>query len=333
MEAGYDLSPEMRTWVSPSLIEANYILSLSRLELQAVIAAEMDANPALDVDERPVCPLCGNVLEGTFCPICLVSQRRDADPENYEDFPEILALAHSTREDGDDFDPLSLVAQGDDVREQILLDARTLLSEDEYPIAEYLVDALDERGLITCDLDELRESDRQDPGRNRRDRRSYPGCRPRRRRRALASGKPLAPDRLFAFDRSRHSLAGRADRRKIICREFGAHKFGQLSKELGLKPEEIEEAREFIRTHLNPFPVASPQQPIVADADLLRLCRARCDHFAARRELRVEIVDTREFHLRLSPMYGLLSAELGRRKAVDRNANGHAEHAAILRRN
>src|SRR4029078_12371176 len=111
-------------------------------------SSAMSANAQLDVDERPVCPLCGNVLEGTFCPVCLVSQRRDADPENYEDFPEILAMSHTTRDDGDDFDPLSLVAQGDDVREQILLDARTLLSEDEYPIAEYLVDALDERGLI-----------------------------------------------------------------------------------------------------------------------------------------------------------------------------------------
>jgi RNA polymerase sigma-54 factor len=30
MDAGMDLSAEMRTWVSPSLIEANYILSLSR---------------------------------------------------------------------------------------------------------------------------------------------------------------------------------------------------------------------------------------------------------------------------------------------------------------
>ena len=57
MEAGFDLSQEMRTWVSPSLIEANYILSLSRMDLQAVIAAEMEANPALEMDERPACPL------------------------------------------------------------------------------------------------------------------------------------------------------------------------------------------------------------------------------------------------------------------------------------
>ncbi|HET7092496.1 MAG TPA: hypothetical protein VFI22_03435 [Thermomicrobiales bacterium] len=328
MEAGYDLSPEMRTWVSPSLIEANYILSLSRLELQAVIAAEMDANPALDVDERPTCPLCGNVLEGTFCPVCLVSQRRDADPENYEDFPEILALAHSTREDGDDFDPLSLVAQGDDVREQILLDARTLLSEDEYPIAEYLVDALDERGLIACDLDELAAL----VGRTREEIDAIveviQDVAP-----VGVGARSLQESLLLqiAYLRSAgHAIPWQVERIvQDYLPEFGAHKFGQLSKELGLKPDEIEEAREFIRTHLNPFPLQArsnrswrtPTSSAYVAPDVIISLRDD--------ELAVEIVDTREFHLRLSPMYGQLSAELGRRKTVEPNSNGHARHADL----
>ncbi len=120
METGFDLNQEMRTWVSPSLIEANYILSLSRLDLQTVIAAEMDANPALEMDERPSCPLCGNVLDGTFCPTCLVSQRNDVVTESYEDFPEIMVNALNTREDSDDFDPMSLIADEEDIRALIL---------------------------------------------------------------------------------------------------------------------------------------------------------------------------------------------------------------------
>src|SRR5687768_2115138 len=139
MESGYELSQEMRAWVSPSLIEANYILSLSRMELEAVVAAEMEANPALEMDERQVCPLCGNVLEGTFCPICLVSQRTDDDPEGYEDFPEVMATGSHTRDDSDEFDPMTLVAEEVTLRDQILLDARTVLEPHEYPIAEYLI--------------------------------------------------------------------------------------------------------------------------------------------------------------------------------------------------
>src|SRR5918998_239770 len=155
MESGFELSHEMRTWVSPSLIEANYILSLSRQELQAVVATEMDANPALEMDERQTCPLCGNVLDGTFCPVCLVSQRTDADPESYEDFPETMANGVQTRDDADEFDPMTLIAEEVGLREQILADARTVLEPDEYPIAEYLVDAIDDRGFLAADLAEL----------------------------------------------------------------------------------------------------------------------------------------------------------------------------------
>ncbi|MGI9254865.1 MAG: hypothetical protein ACR2J8_14060, partial [Thermomicrobiales bacterium] len=84
MEAGYDLSQELRSWISPSLIEANHILSLSRQELQAAVMAEMDANPALEQDELPACSVCGNVLDGIYCPVCHASINDDAPRERYD---------------------------------------------------------------------------------------------------------------------------------------------------------------------------------------------------------------------------------------------------------
>src|SRR5918998_139492 len=110
MEGGFELGQEMRPWVSPSLIEANYILSLSRLELETVVAAEMDANPALELDERHVCPVCGSVLDGLYCAVCLIAQRNDGARESYEDFPEQIAVGGLMRDDADDFDPMTLVA-------------------------------------------------------------------------------------------------------------------------------------------------------------------------------------------------------------------------------
>src|ERR671916_475059 len=109
MEGGFELGQEMRPWVSPSLIEANYILSLSRLELETVVAAEMDANPALELDDRLTCPVCGGVLDGNYCAICLIVQRPDISRETYEDFPEQMAIGGLGRDD-DDFDPMTLVA-------------------------------------------------------------------------------------------------------------------------------------------------------------------------------------------------------------------------------
>lgn len=324
METGFDLNQEMRTWVSPSLIEANYILSLSRLDLQTVIAAEMDANPALEMDERPSCPLCGNVLDGTFCPTCLVSQRNDAVTESYEDFPEIMVNALNTREDSDDFDPMSLIADEEDIRALILQDARTQLEPRDYAIAEYLVDALDERGFLTCDLDELAELVR----------------RPREEiDEIVAVIQELAPVGVGARDLQECLLlqlsylsrngqevpnAVAAIVRSYLP-EFGAHKYGQICKELGLSADDIEQAREFIRIQLNPFPLQSqaarswrtPTRAAYVAPDVIISIKDE--------ELSVEVVDTKQFHLRISPIYQHLAGDLGRRRAV---ANGEVPASA-----
>src|SRR5215204_2897611 len=155
MESRFDLGQEMRPWVSPSLIEANYILSLSRQELQEVISAELNSNPALEMEEVEVCPLCGGLLDGSYCPTCLISSTSTQEQEAYEDFPEQMVTATTLHEDSDEFDPMTLVAAEISIPEQILTDARTILEPDEYPIAEYLVDALDDRGFLGCTIDEV----------------------------------------------------------------------------------------------------------------------------------------------------------------------------------
>lgn len=319
MESGFELSPEMRTWVSPSLIEANYILSLSRMELQAAVAAEMEANPAIEMDERLACPLCGNVLDGTLCPVCLTSQRTDSNPESYEDFPETLTTGIETRDDSDDFDPMTLVASVDDIRQQILTDARTLLEPEEYPIAEYLVDALDDRGFLTCDLDELV---------------ALTGTAVHQINEIIDVIQAVSPVGVGARDLREclllqiHYLAENgtpapAAVARIVdshLAAFGAHKYGQIAKELGLSAEDVEEARDFIRTHLNPFPLQSNQarswrsptnSPYVAPDVIISIHDE---------ELRVEVVETKHFHLRLNSLYNQLASEGGRRRTGSNGA-------------
>src|SRR5579884_573104 len=330
METGYDLTQEMRPWVSPSLIEANYILSLSRMELQAAIAAEMEANPALEMEERATCPICGSVLEGTFCTVCLVSQRTDPAPESYEDFPERMVTGALTRDDADDFDPMTLVAADVDVRDQILADVRTVLDENEFAIAEYLVDALDERGFLSCDLDETAQ---------------LTGLPVAELEAVLEVIQDVAPIGVGARDlreclllqlhyliQTGHDVPPQVE--PIIAshlHEFGAHKYGQIARDLGLSAEEVEEAREFIRTYLNPFPLqthqAKPwqsptQSPYVAPDVIISL---KDD------ELHVEVVETKHFHLRMNPLYQRLAADCGRRRGhppAASNGHGHANASA-----
>jgi len=330
MESGFELSPEMRTWVSPSLIEANHILSLSRLELQAAVAAEMEANPALEMDERQTCPLCGNVLDGTFCPVCLVSQRKDTDPETYEDFPEAIATGIQTRDDSDEFDPMTLIAEDVDIRRQILADARTVLEADEFPLAEYLVDSIDDRGFLTADLDDLArlsERDRADIDE------------------IVEVIQDVSPIGVGARDlqeclllqirflsRGGQSVPSHVERIvETHLAEFGAHKYGQIAKDLGLTADDVDEAREFIRTYLNPFPlqtqaVKSWRTPTLAPYVAPDVIISLNDD-----QMHVEIVATQQFHLRLSPIYDRLNSEIGRRRGptvvasngTAATANGH----------
>lgn len=67
MDVSLDMEPTIRQWISPRLIEANHILSLSLADLEETVQAELEANPALDVDDEATCPRCGTKLDGQYC--------------------------------------------------------------------------------------------------------------------------------------------------------------------------------------------------------------------------------------------------------------------------
>lgn len=327
MEHGFDFGQEMRTWVSPSLIEANYILSLSRMELENVIATEMEANPALEADERATCPLCGSVLDGTFCPTCLVSQGQPNDQESYEDFPESMLATSVTREDSDEFDPMTLVAAGISVPDQILADARTVLDEDEYPVAEYLIDALDDRGFLDLDLGELAASigwertaveavleviqDVAPVGVGARD---LQECLLLQLRHLQETGYEIPPQ---VHEIVTDHLAA-----------FGAHKYGHIARALDVTTEEVEEARDFIRFHLNPFPLQShearswrsPTDSSYVAPDVIMSLNDDV--------LRAEVVDAKHFHLHMNPLYDQLSQEIGRGRGTSKSAPAKGTNTA-----
>jgi RNA polymerase sigma-54 factor len=312
MEIGYDLSPEMRVWVSPSLIEANYILSLSRMELQEVIKQELDANPALEMDEKQTCPVCGGILEGTFCANCLVNQQSERYEESYEDYPDQLYTAGPRLRDNDDeFDPMTLVASELTLPEQILSDVSTMCHNGDFAVAEYLVGCLDDRGFITADLDDVASRFKKS--------REYVED-------VLEKIQSVAPigvgarnlqECLLLQIRYLDDLGVEVPPHveaivETYLEEFGTHKFGYIARELGITHEEVEEARDFIRTFLNPFPLQTQEarywktplrSPYVAPDVLVTL---RDD------ELHVEVVDTRQFHLRISPLYDRIAREIGR---------------------
>lgn len=327
MDLGMDLSPEMRVWISPSLIEANYILSLSRMELQEVIKQELDANPALEMEDKEICAVCGAVLDGTFCANCLINQQnQERQDEPYEDYPEQLYTSvPRERDDSDEFDPMTLVASEQSLPEMILSDVATLCMNGDLSLAQYLVNSLDERGFLVIDLDEV-------AWRFRTSRAEVD--------RVIQNIQSVAPIGVAARDLQECLLLQIRYLRDIgvevpdyvepIVRdyltEFGGHKFGYIAKQLGISTEQVEEARDFIRAHLNPYPLQSQEarywkspvkSPYVAPDVTVTL---RDD------ELQVEVVDTRHFYLRMNPLYERIARELGRSRTRGDYSDSERQH-------
>ena len=331
MDASMDMHHEMRQWISPNLIEANYILSLSRQELEQIINQEVDSNPALEVEAEAHCPVCGGVLEGSFCAICMIMHRTETPTESYEDFPEQLYSAPVTREDSDEFDPMTLVGSNVSMRDTIALDVSTLLPAALVPVAEYLLDSIDERGFVDADLEDVAQRFE---------------CSVRDVELALAAIQAVAPVGVGARNLReclliQSTYLKRQERvvppcvEEIIDRfltELGAHKFGAIARELGVATDVIEEARDFVRANLTPFPMQSHEarqwrtpveSPYVAPDVVINLKDG---------ELVVEVVESRQSHLRINSLYDQLArAALANRKEsnLDDETRGHVrEHVA-----
>jgi RNA polymerase sigma-54 factor len=316
MEAGFEYGQEMRQWVSPSLIEANYILSLSQQELQAVIEAEMAQNPALEMDDRPTCPVCESVLEGRYCSVCRDNQETPENPDSFElmsEFDELPLAPTSVREEDPEFDPMTLVASGETVLDQIHADVRVSLNEDEHPIATFLIESLDERGFLTMSVDEtaamLNVSKTQVES-------------------VIEVIQDVAPVGVGARD-LRECLLLQLDflerlgtevpehTRTVIdtyLAEFGAHKFGQITRALGISVDQLEEIRDFIRQHLNPFPLQSDRAKSWRSPTDSRFVAPDVIIDIRDGELVVEVVNNRFFHLRTNALYDQLSNEFSRKR-------------------
>jgi len=306
MDAGYDLNIEQRQWISPSLIEANYILSLSRQELETVINQELDSNPALEVSDEQVCPRCGGVLEGSFCPTCMINHADQPDRESWEDFPEVAYQASVTRDDADEIDAMTLVGDSVSLRDRIALDLPTLVSGTLHAIAEYLLDSLDERGYVDADLDDVADIFDGDPSDVEA---------------ALVAVQTLAPVGVGARDlreclllQLHHLIDNGIDIpacvEDIVDRyldELGAHKFGLIARDLGVTPEVVEEARDFIRANLTPFPLQrqeaqqwrTPVESAYVAPDVVISIKDD--------ELIIEVVESRHSRLRVNDIYDAMA--------------------------
>jgi DNA-directed RNA polymerase specialized sigma54-like protein len=116
----------------PWLIAANAMLVLSSAELASLLAQEAAENPALELEEYPVCPRCGGPLQGAFCLDCvsLAPSSQLAGAENWQ--PESFWQTSGYEEDS--FDETSVLPAPVDFRAQLCLALRAQLPSDDIPL-------------------------------------------------------------------------------------------------------------------------------------------------------------------------------------------------------
>ena len=298
MEAGAGLHMEMRP--SPSLIAFTEILQLSGMELQNLIMDAVAMNPALELEETELCPACGDpLLANGTCMRC-----RHGDDLAKE-------VARSLVEtDEEEFDIFTRVADQMSLSEHLLADLAAVLDPDDLPIAEYLVGELDERGFLELDLDIVAAS---------------LGVAQARVENVLARLQEVGPLGIGArsveeclqlqLDRWEEMGVGHPLARTLVMghlEELAMGKYSALARQLGATYDEVMAARDFIRTHLRPYPVAEQidmapwerqEGPgMIAPDVVVRLGKDDVVH--------VEIVESRRYMLSISPLYHELLVQL-----------------------
>lgn len=302
MSMGMDLLPQQQMRASPALIALNNMLVLSSLDLQQLVQQEIDENPALDQieNEDALCSRCGRPLSGPTCIYCL-----------HED----MKLAEAERDDAaapsdDEFDPLLAIAAPISLRENLRRDLHIALPSSEHPIADYLIESLDEQGFLDGKIEEIAATLHTTPERVEQNLRRIQELGP-----AGVGARTVQECLLLQLNRLEQRESANPHIRTIICDywyDLGEHRYGAIAHALGISYDEVVAARDFMRQHLRPFPLEGTTDHnssfdtayLVPDV----IIREEGDRLVA------EVIESRRFFLRLNPLYQELAQTMTQRQ-------------------
>ena len=307
------LLPQQQLKVTPKQIAANYILQMSSMELQDVINTELQENPALDLEESQVCPLCGEPLQGRICLNCfgLANKPPRGDEPDAEPL-EGPSLMQRDEED-DEFDPIVRAQAEQTLAEYLSWNVRVMLPSRLHPVAEYLIGSINDSGrlegvtiedaatVMKVSVDDalrtLRAIMSIEPwGIGARDTRE---CLLAQMENLPETGEPVPP----------HA-------KQIVEEQFralGEHKFGDIAQALRITRDEVQDAWDYIKESLNPYPAhgfaAGPDGASIGGREV----GLRPDVIIFKDEngqFQVEVIESRRFSLRVNPVYRQLVAQV-----------------------
>ena len=287
---------QMEQRPAATLVAFASLLALPSWELEQAMHQELANNPALELSEADICPRCGNMRNDGVCYFCLEQERFDLEEEPQRGVEPVY--------NEEDFDLFSIVAAPRTLAEEMTELAHPAVATEDVFIADFLIGSLNDNGMLDIQIgDAVRTL----------------GVAPARVREVLTTLQRLGPPGVGARDAQeclllqleRLEAAGEAHPlvRPIIeshLKDLAQGRYVEITQALGTVPEQVIEARDFIREHLRPYPILGGDE--FEGAQVVETSYATPDVVIRKDpnsedEFTVEVLESKRFSLRISPMY------------------------------
>jgi len=304
-----------RQKMAAKLIAASAVLQMSSAELQRKVEEELTANPALEMADDALCPHCQTPLEAGRCRNCgprdLAVTVDSAPAEPSYDLPWEPSRRAPDDEGGDLY---SRIEAPTTLQDHLRVQARMALRRDDHAIADYLISNITDEGHLDCHVEDAALHAGVPAWRAERVLKTIQRLDP-----TGVGGRDLAECLLIQLEQVEEEGISQPHVRRIITdhwKDLIHHGYLKIARSLRIPPEQVQEALDFMRHHLNPYPGrqfqeyrrALPSAPEKMGRPDVVIHR-RLDQYL------VEVPDPTEYGLRVSGSYRELCQEAFRDRA------------------
>lgn len=305
-----------RQKMGAKLIAAGRILEMSSLELLDKIDQEIAANPAIELGEETICPVCRCSLRSGVCLNCGHGRDERRQAEAYAQYLAEPPLPRPRPEAAEEDleDPYLRAETPFTLQEHLRLQARAAVAGDDYPIADYLIANIDDRGLLDCDLSEAARDLGVPLARVEKVLGTLQGLEP------AGVGARSPQEALLIQLRQLRDDGGNGDgcAERLLSEhwhDLASQSYTRIARAMHVSRSDVEAAAEFIRANLDPYPgrqfrafwQSQPKNPqALPRPDVI--IRRQVDTYV------VEVVESSDFVLRISDSYRDLQRALARQR-------------------
>jgi RNA polymerase sigma-54 factor len=237
LRASAQAQVKVRVQASPGLKLLAHLLELNAQEMEQLLTQELEENPALEWSEE------AKVVMPVSTPTFVSFETNESEEDIEESLPD---------EDSGDWLAVPPLQLKEHVRSQLLLS----LPPDQHPIAEYLVECLDERGYLNTEIEEVAMQFNCSPGEVERvlhqlQRCDPPGVGARNLQECLL----IQLEALLEEPCNHHPLLPIAYQVvKETWHNFARGRYSSVAKRLKVDEPTIQQVLQLIREELRPYP-------------------------------------------------------------------------------